>query len=615
MTFERLMTDASLKSSAFTDPEIIDAIFLQYLGLQWKAHLKQACLLFFRQAWERNSISEAQETAITKIKTIDQSYDEDPSYPRSTRSINAIRERTYERVFFLSKLNEPENSNTYNDFVNMNETDARQWNPRLVAVKRMILHLMATEHRLNHLVHNSHAMIHSIMANFTPCLPHESILIVLAYLGVPQRWIMFFQTFLSAPMIFPGERTPRVCKRGAPVGYAFSVFFGEAIMFIMDVAVNQRTKGLRLYRIHDEMWLWDADVKKCLKAWRVMREYAAIVGMEFDEKMTGAAYSGLASADAPFLPKGEQKWGLLKFDCTTLKFIIDQNEVDLQIVEFRRRLAATKSVLGWVNIYNKYMAHLSRNLGGLPVNCLGNAFIDDLIKTFKRVQEELFRESNLGPINHLRNMIGERFGIHDLPDGYFYFSTAAGGLQLFNPILKLSAFDKSISPPTFNNFPVRPSGFMATTGTSVPDVGNVPIEMKLNSKFYGDLGDYQILKSRWEQQRVRWGPNGIEEFISFQEYVSLREIHLPTWGDAYDEMFNNPPAKEVAPVEVGIYPGCVHLPSKLGRERAMGVYAMWAESLYGEDVANRFGGFEIVDKTLILADVVDLFRTAEKKIN
>lgn len=600
------MADFSLTHSAFTDPEIIDAIVLQHIGTTWKAQLKMACTQFFNsKAWKRVAPSIVQEIANNKVNhLIGQSSNAEP-YVRI--SINDFREHTFKRVFFLSSLNDFGRPNSHNDFVNMVETDTSlRDNQSMVAARRKVLHLMAAESRLNNLIHGSHAMVHSIIENLTSSLPHESILVILAYLGVPQKWINFFQAFLSVPMVLPGETTPRVCKRGMPIGYAASAFFGEAILFTMDVAVNRRTKGSHLYRIHDEMWFWNSDVKKCVKAWKVMSEYAAIVGLKFDDKATGAVYAGPPNADALLLPKGEVKWGLLKFDSGALKFVVDQTEVDQQIAEFRRRLSATKSVLGWVHIYNKCMAHLSRHFGGIPVNGLGSAFIDDLIKTFKRVQNELFDGSNLGPIGYLRNRVCERFGIHDLPDGYFYLPTAIGGLQLFNPTLLLSALQTSFAPSNFNRFRLPPSGFMSSIVNSTLEVENVPIDSRLSRQFFSDLSNYQALKSRWEQP-VPMGQNevgGRGEFISFHEFVALRETGLATWGSVYNEMFNTPSAQEVARVQVGKNLGRADSTLRLERRGHNGLYTRWVEALYGEDVANKFGSLDVVDQSLILADIL-----------
>ena len=196
----------------------------------------------------------------------------------------------------------------------------------------------------------------------------------------------------AVPLRFNGKSEPRIRKRGTPISYSLSVVCGEAIIFIMDFAVNQRAKGAFLYRMHDDLWLWDADVSKVASGWEEMKTYADFVGLTFNQKKTGSAYVGTPSEASAALPKGDIRWGFLKFDATESRFLLSQAEVDLYIVETRRQLANTKSVFGRVNAYNKYMTFFLRNFGGLPAKCFSKAHIVNLIDTLARIQWELFPE-------------------------------------------------------------------------------------------------------------------------------------------------------------------------------------------------------------------------------
>jgi hypothetical protein len=137
----------------------------------------------------------------------------------------------------------------------------------------------------------------------------------------------------------------------------------------MDFAVNQKAKELFLYRMHDDLWLWDASAEKCVAGWREMNVYANLVGLKFNESKTGSACVGTIAP--PGLPSGDIRGGFLKYDQDQARFVIDHNDVDLHITELRRQLNATKSVFGWVNAYNKYMAFFYRNFGGWPAICFG----------------------------------------------------------------------------------------------------------------------------------------------------------------------------------------------------------------------------------------------------
>ncbi|KAG6890227.1 hypothetical protein C0995_010240 [Termitomyces sp. Mi166 len=138
------------------------------------------------------------------------------------------------------------------------------------------------------------------------------------------------------------------------------------------------------------------------------------------------------------LPTGDIRCGFLRFDPSEARFIIDQKEIDFHITELRRQLASTKSVFGWVNAYNKYMAFM-RNFGGRPAPCFGKAHVTDIIDTISRIQKELFPDIQGGAVEYLRSVIGTRFGIKDLPQGHFYLPISSGGLELRHPMLETFA--------------------------------------------------------------------------------------------------------------------------------------------------------------------------------
>jgi len=150
----------------------------------------------------------------------------------------------------------------------------------------------------------------------------------------------------------------------------------------------------------------------------------SLVGLKFNKGQTGSACVG---SDAPSgHPAGDIRWGFLKFDQGEPCFIIDQKDVDLHIVKLRRQLKATKSVFGWVNTYNKYMAFFHRNFGGRPALCFGENHTADVIQTLGRIQRELFPSIEGGAVGHLQSVIERRFGIHDLPQGYFLSANQRG---------------------------------------------------------------------------------------------------------------------------------------------------------------------------------------------
>jgi hypothetical protein len=228
------------------------------------------------------------------------------------------------------------------------------------------------------------------------------------------------------------------------------VLCGEAVLFGVDFAVNQRASGLYLYRIYDDFWFWNHDPKVCAAAWAEMQKYASLVGFTFNMKKTGVVCVG--GPIDPSLPAGTSgcQWGFLKLDAEKGRFVIDQASVDVHIAELRRQLAATKSVFGFVNAYNKYLRFFQRNFGD-PAQCFGRIHADEVIETYSRIQRSSSLMTGGSVIQCIQQMIEQRFGVKDIPNGWFYFPISRGGLEVWNPIVDFLSVRNNLKeqPNTF----------------------------------------------------------------------------------------------------------------------------------------------------------------------
>ena len=526
---------------------------------------------------------------------------------------------------------------------------------------------MTAECYLNTALHGTHAMVCSDLEWFGPSLPHTSILTVLEFFGMTKTWLDFYKTFLAAPLRLTGESESRIRKRGTPISYAFSVVCGEAIIFIMDFAVNQCTNGVFLYRMHDDLWLWDADVSKVARGWAEMNTYADLVGLTFNRKKTGSAYVGTSSEASVVLPKGDIRWGFLKFDATESRFLLDQVDVDLYIIEMRRQLANTKSVFGWVNAYNKYMTFFMRNFGGLPANCFSKAHIVSLIDTLARIQRELFPDGG-GAVSYLRKTLKDRFNVTDLPEGYFYFPITSGGLELHNAMLQLLALEKRDKPlatygdnrvadkeedddleevgsnrdsdDSGEHFPstdedidvdrdyddIDCTSDNSSISTSVLDkddvfdVEKVTAEDLFTKRIEHDHKEYKRMKEVWDLDiDNRWIRSYVpyqlrsDEFMTFEDFVSLRESWRSTWGIAYKHMLASPNVRHVTLVPS--VRQLVDFPESSKPWAWMDWYEKWVISMYGGEFVKKYGSLEAVDPNLIPVGMVELFRSSRMKLD
>lgn len=289
-------------------------------------------------------------------------------------------------------------------------------------------------------------------------------------------------------------------------------------------------------------------------------------------KKTGAVnIGGELHPSMPTGPAGCQ-WGFLKLDAEQGRFVIDQAGVDIHITELRRQLASTKSVFGFVNAYNKYLAFFQRNFGD-PAHCFGRVHVDDIIETFNRIQKVLFPDTDGSVVKRLQAMIESRFGVTDVPFGWFFFPITRGGLEVRNPMIDLLAVRDDLSEKPQNTFTLR---------------------MKL------DAEDYVVLKEKWQGK----AGSSTEKFMSFGEYVLGRETRIGLWQQQYLKLQQAPLATNIA------LSGRAQ--SQLSSEwYRMPIYEKWNAALYGNEIIARFGTLTIVEPTLIPVGMVSVFKNAK----
>ena len=366
---------------------------------------------------------------------------------------------------------------------------------------------------------------------------------ILKFFGVPERELTFFKTFLSCPIYFKDDSSSaaRIRQRGVPISYMLSTLFGELSMFIMDFGVNQKAEGLFLYRLHDDFWLWHSECKMCVSAWEEMQKYADLAGLSFNAEKTGSIQIGDVSTHefvevvtrgkADGLPKGDIRWGFLLMD-NSGRFTIDQVMVDTHIDEMRRQLAATTSVFGWVQAYNKYMSFIVRNCGQ-PALVYGKAHIDDIIDTLARTQRELFppkskgelAEGSSSAITEVAKMLRSKFGTDTskMPMGWYLWPNAAGGLEMKDPLADL---------------------FVMRNG-----YGRSPTKI-IEEAFKAERQQYDQAKDLWES-----GPEldyyrrdycriasvqPTDPFFPFEEFVKARTERATGWLNAYQQLLQQP---------------------------------------------------------------------------
>jgi hypothetical protein len=323
-------------------------------------------------------------------------------------------------------------------------TDSSSKNP--MEIKQQLLHLLSTEILINTELHGKFTCVRSEFDNWGQTLPHSTIALVLT-VGVSNKWLDFFVKFLQAPLKFLHDNPAvqsQVRKRGVPEFHVLSDVFGEAVLFCLDFSVNQVTGGGQLYRMHDEFWFWTSSHEKCIKAWTAVQNFGQAMGVSLNKRKSGSECILRDKEEPPTidpaLPDGEIRWGFLSLDPESGMFAIDQSLVDIYVKKLQRQLQDKASIFSWVQAWNTYAGTFFTNNFSKPANCYGQKHVDEVLASLERVQRSIFTNDG-GLAEYLKITIQKRFGVSNIPDGYLYFPTDLGGLELHNTFIPLQIRD------------------------------------------------------------------------------------------------------------------------------------------------------------------------------
>lgn len=238
-----------------------------------------------------------------------------------------------------------------------------------------LLHVLAAEIILKKKQGGDLSVVRSDFRWFGPSLPHSTMFAVLSFLGVSDRWVNIFRRILEAPIKFAEDGPDgkvQIRKRGIPIGGPLGVMLGEMPLFCLDFAFNQITDGARLYRLYDDFWFW-GDEQSCVEGWKVVSDFTKLTGLEINEDKTGSVTIGGSTWKIvnKGLPSGDVKWGFLKLDSVTGKFVIDPESVDQHIEHLRGQLASCESVFEWIRTWNIYGVRFFSNNFGPPAHAFG----------------------------------------------------------------------------------------------------------------------------------------------------------------------------------------------------------------------------------------------------
>jgi hypothetical protein len=295
--------------------DVLQAIFLHYIGVKWSVFFKTAFLALRKQSLWRSGITQVSNEDLKR-----RDYFLGYEGTQTHNSLDKKRDRTHRGQYFVHQLmdydtqqvevEEGEEEAEFEDYGSApvkkrklerrttqsarksvprmqlaskaarksapvydaksyeedeeadedDEDDEDQGPKRPMEAKQDLLHLLATEIIVNTKLHTELSCFRTVFSAWNSLLPHETALSVLQFFGVSDTWSNFFSRFLQAPLQFiddgPSAET-RIRRRGTPGSHALSDVFGETVLFCLDFSVNQVTEGAVLHRLFDDVWFWN----------------------------------------------------------------------------------------------------------------------------------------------------------------------------------------------------------------------------------------------------------------------------------------------------------------------------------------------------------------------
>jgi hypothetical protein len=225
-----------------------------------------------------------------------------------------------------------------------------------------------------------------------------------------------------------------------------------------------------------------------------------------------------------------------------------------------------------------------------------------MLATHRHIQESVFDGGNV--VQHLKQMIHDRFGVSDLPDGFLYFPVELGGLDLKSSFVDLLQIRESVQANPYD---------------LVDEYESKEKDDYADAKRRFDKGD--LAPMRWSTEKPDFRPKDANVFFSLEEFTQYREA-FASMGKAnlrnvYLELLKRPSEQPVEPstqVQQALQDlRQSNLRGILSSWYSMEAYWKWIAQMYGPDMIARFGGFNIVDPGWLPIGMVSQFRQRRTK--
>ncbi|KAK6542260.1 hypothetical protein TWF694_006220 [Orbilia ellipsospora] len=634
------------KYRCYADEPLLDAIFLQWIGVKWGMELRRVLEILHQSAsWARPK--DPIDAARQEVRTM--------MIPREEKKISldsiATQRKKFMKEFFLTLLPESiYDFRAYNEDGQLadqekkdNEKIRRARNEEL---KQMLLQRLLIDRQYSEAINpgKQFTVVQADAYRFAQSQSHEIILALMKFIGVPKTWLKFFETFLKLPALVGGWTSPRESKRGVPISHPLGLVFGEVQLFFMEFAVNRATGGrLGVFRMHDDFWWWGSDEKECEVAWKTIGQYSALAGTEWNLEKSGCVRMSAKPTNIDIsgstLPSGDISWGFIKLGSEGVWKIKD-DEVDKHIKEMKIQMDSQKSILGLIDAYNRYMKFFVRNFGK-PARVFGKQHVEQIVTAVNKINASIIpSEYNGDFVSYIKSIVKSRFG-HELTEepltAWILMPVTHGGLGVrnvlfdINPILRAYTFEEEdheaskkyddlYHPRTFKRC-LKKDKIEYETAKEAWLKRARPIkgawENDIPDEWFDGMEEWLASRDTARSSRRRRQQH---PFLTFEEFILGRQNKFTYWGEVWSELSETPNSTRRFQFPDRISKAllastiCTHDSNWL-KPNYDKTSPYWRSFLlsFGEQLLDAFGDFKLVDEGRLPVAMIDIYTNLKTK--
>ncbi|KAF2036542.1 hypothetical protein EK21DRAFT_105859 [Setomelanomma holmii] len=516
--------------------------------------------------------------------------------PSARRSLDKIRKDVYIKDFFMSRL--PVQQGCTPKVMATEETQAK------------LIKTMAVEAKLREAFDDTMGNVDASSVHFeslASSLPHKTILTALKFLGVPETFLDFFERFLSAKLnIGPAVRgapdrvLPRA--RGIPEGHALELFFTEAVMFFLEVAVHQKT-GKYVYRINDRGYYVEPYELQNSCGTHV-HQFAGVMGLDVTFDL-------------------EQDVGLVSITTTDLS--IDVDKVVAYARRIKKQLSACTTIFEWVRIWNITAGTYAAHLFGPFAEVFSKSHLEAVKTAYITIFGIVLDGRDL--TSYITDLLSIRLRLRNIEipasfDALIYLPQAYGGLGVKNPFVTMALAKDLMADPSerVTNYLTSEESYYTTAASNYALLPASAYPAKLESIYANN--ESAIVASLGTATR------DLSTFMSKEELFEHREkaaypmlpfppspaiyvlTPLPDITALYDDLLREP----VADMEYSdkIEDEVRRLSGKgdMTAWRHLSSEDKWVLQLYSDECFETYGGLEIWCSELVPGEVLKVVRGA-----